>query len=73
MCTSMHICMHLVTYMCTSHERRTHVCSAYSTVELGLNLKVICIKLQVIPSDRKFSRLFNGITCHFVSVGEKML
>ena len=52
---------------------RTHSAEGLSTVELGLNLKVICIKLQVIPSDRKFSQLFNGITCHFVSVGEKML
>ena len=29
------------------------------------------IKWQVIQSDRKFSQLFNGIICHFVSVGEK--
>ena len=42
-----------------------------STVESGLNLKVIWIKWHVIPSDRKFSQLFNGITCPFVSVGLK--
>ena len=37
--------------------------STYSTVELG--------KLKVIPSGIKFSQLFNGVTCYFVSVEEK--
>ena len=52
---------------------RTHSAEGLSSVEVGLTHKVICIKLQVIPSDTKLSQIFNCITCHFVSVEEKTL
>ena len=31
------------------------------------------IKYQFMPLNRKFSQLFNGITCHLVSLKKKML
>ena len=43
-----------------------------SAVARRPNPEKISIKLQDIPSNRKFSALFNGICCQFVSVEEKM-
>ena len=31
------------------------------------------MKYQFMPLNRKFSQLFNGITCHFISIEQKML
>ena len=44
----------------------------HSAVARRPNPEKISIKLQDIPSIRKFSALFNGIGCKFVSVGEKI-
>ena len=41
-----------------------------STVELWSNPEIIIINRQDIPIHRKFSALFDGICCHFVSVGQ---
>ena len=43
-----------------------------SAVAKRLNPEKMSIKLQDIPSNRKFSALFNGICCKFVSVEEKI-
>ena len=40
--------------------------------EIWPNPEKMSIKLQYIPSNRKFSALFNGICCQFVSGGEKI-
>ena len=45
----------------------------YSRVEIGSNPEIIIIKRQDISLDRKFSKLFDGICCHSVSVGQKKL
>ena len=42
-------------------------------IEFGSNLILRCTKWQVIPSDRKISQLFDGITCHSLSVQENFL
>ena len=44
-----------------------------SAVAKRLNPEKIPIKLQYIPSNRKFFALFNGICCQFVSVEEKII
>ena len=43
-----------------------------SAVARRPNPEKISIKLQYIPSNRKFSALFNGLCCKFVSAGEKI-
>ena len=42
----------------------------YSPVETEPDPDMCCLNWQGIPLDRKFFPLFDGIPCHFVSVGQ---